>query len=195
MQVWAAHHPTLPRLAPGHSFSGGAWSIHTLCSSASAVGRRQGTRRRQDRISAWASGDTICQTGASKDHLQAQQTWRAAVAGRSLAFTQNCLPDRLITQCGRNDGGRGSHLPNSTLRRIWGTDPASKGVRPLSIQKSRHPAAQMSTSAPHPGRQELHVKDCMQQDLPAAVAGKEATAELDKSAGTYTALSSRRGDA
>ena len=61
------------------------------------------------------------------------------------------------------EGGRGSHLPDSTLRRIWGTDPASKGVRPLSIQKSRHPAAQMSTSAPHPGRQERHVKGCMHQ--------------------------------
>ena len=60
------------------------------------------------------------------------------------------------------EGGRGSHLPDSTLCRIWGTDPASKGVRPLSIQKSRHPAAQMSTSAPHPGRQRSHVKGCMQ---------------------------------
>ena len=64
---------------------------------------------------------------------------------------------RLAVLC---EGGGGSHLPDSTLRRIWGTDPASKGVRPLSIQNSRHPAAQMSTSAPHPER---HVKGCMHQ--------------------------------
>ena len=93
------------------------------------------------------------------------------------------------------EGGSGSHLPDSTLRRIWGTDPASKGVRPLSIQKSRHPAAQMSTSAPHPGRQESHVKGCMQQDMPAAVAEKDATAELDRGAGICTAPSSRWGHA